>query len=236
MTGERDRIEAAAAWYTTDQLSFDRALVRFRFDSLKPYLVGTRGLELGSAEGEMTGPLAERFPELTVVDASPTLLGQIPDRAGVRKICSLFEDLAMDETYDSIVMEHVLEHVMDPGALLRRAKSWLAPGGRILAGVPNGHSFHRLVAVKMGLLDDPCDLNDRDVALGHRRVYTMESFRLELEAAGLEVMHTGGVFFKPLSNAQIDSQWTAEMIDGFGQLGADFPDNAAEIFAVCVRR
>lgn len=117
--------------------------------------------------------------------------------------------------------------------LLARAKQWLYPGGVIPLGVPNGHSIHRLVVVKMGLLRDPCDLSARDHALGHRRVSTPETLRRDIESAGLRVDEMGGVFFKPLSNGQIEDQWTEEMIQGFIELGRDFPAHAAEIYAVC---
>ena len=42
----------------------------------------------------------------------------------------------------------------------------------------------------------------------------------------------GGVFMKPLSNGQIEEHWTDEMIEAFFELGQEFPENAAEIFAV----
>jgi hypothetical protein len=42
-----------------------------------------------------------------------------------------------------------------------------------------------------------------------------------------------GVFFKPLSNEQIQYHWTEEMIQGFYAVGKDFPDQAAEMYAVC---
>ena len=54
-----------------------------------------------------------------------------------------------------------------------------------------------------------------------------------LEKSGLKVLEMGGVYFKPLSNAQIQENWTEEMIKGFYELGKDFPDFAAEIYAVC---
>ena len=109
----------------------------------------------------------------------------------------------------------------------------MALGGRLLVGVPNGHSIHRLAAVKMGLLKDPCKLNARDHALGHRRVYMPETFREDIEAAGIHIKEMGGVFFKPLSNQQIQDFWTEEMIQGFYELGKDLPEYAAEIYAVC---
>ena len=51
--------------------------------------------------------------------------------------------------------------------------------------------------------------------------------------AGLNVIKMGGVFFKPLSNQQIQEQWTDEMIQGFYELGKDFPEYAADLYVVC---
>jgi 2-polyprenyl-3-methyl-5-hydroxy-6-metoxy-1,4-benzoquinol methylase len=130
-------------------------------------------------------------------------------------------------------MEHIREHVEGPVELLARVRGWLKPRGRLLVGVPHGHSIHRLVAVKMGLLGDPCELNSRDHALGHRRVYTRATLSRDLEAGGLRIEELGGVFFKPLSNKQIQDHWTEEMINGFYELGKEFPENAAELYAVC---
>ena len=134
--------------------------------------------------------------------------------------------------FDTIVMEHILEHVENPVDLLRRARTWLAPGGRMLLGVPNAHSIHRLAAVKMGMLKAPTDLNDRDHALGHRRVYTQAAFRNDVQAANLTILESGGVFFKPLSNKQIQDHWDERMLQGFYELGKQFPDNAAELYLI----
>jgi 2-polyprenyl-3-methyl-5-hydroxy-6-metoxy-1,4-benzoquinol methylase len=233
MSDEQKRLEEAAAWYLTRQLDFDRRMVRFRYESLRPHLRGPAGLELGSAEGEMTRWLLPHFNALTVVDAAGNLLERIPAAPGLRKVRALFEDYAPSERFDTVVMEHVLEHVADPIELLRRARGWLAAGGRILAGVPNAQSIHRLAAVKMGLLAEPWELNARDLEVGHRRVYTPVSLRKDAEAAGLRVMHSGGVFFKPVSNRQIEDNWDETMIEGFHLLGRDFPEHAAEIYVVC---
>lgn len=230
---EHRQLEERAAWYLQNQLDFDKKLIRFRYQSLRPWFTGRSCLELGPAEGVMTERLVEDFERVTVVEAARDLTDAIPEHPRLRKVCSLFEEYVPTEQFDTVVLDHVLEHVEDPFTLLKRASDWVAPAGRLLAGVPNAHSFHRLVAVKMGLLSAPTDLNERDRTLGHRRVYTPETFRRELEAAGLHVMHQGGVFFKPLSNAQIETHWTEEMIEGFYRLGFDFPDQAAELFAVC---
>lgn len=230
---EKNRVESISDWYLKEQLDFDKRLIRFRYLSLKRHIQPGSCLELGPAEGEMTQFLVKDVEKLTVVDGAGELLDKIPDYPGLVKVNSLFEDFETDEKYDTIVMEHILEHVDDPVALLKRVRNWLSPAGKLLIGVPNGNSIHRLVAVKMGLLKHHCDLNGRDVALGHRRVYTSETLQNDILEAGFHPIEIGGVFFKPLSNQQIQDNWSEEMIQGFYELGKDFPEYAAELYAVC---
>jgi len=235
VTSETARVDQAANWYTTKQLDFDRRLIGFRFRSMLPHVSGSNCLELGSGDGVMTAMLAEHFARVTVVEGARRLLDVIPERPNLTKVNSLFEEFRPAEPFDAIIMEHVLEHVEDPVAILRLATPWLTPEGVIVVGVPNASSFHRLAAVKMGLLGDVHELNARDHEVGHRRVYDWATLRRDIEAAGLSVAHMDGVFFKPLSNGQIDQHWTAQMIEGFYELGKDFPENAAEIIAICRR-
>jgi trans-aconitate methyltransferase len=233
MTSETARVDQSANWYLSKQLDFDRRLVGFRYRSMEPYLQGRNCLELGSGDGSMTRLLAARFEKLSVVEGSAELLASLPDLPNLTKVHSLFEDFRPAAAFDFVVMEHVLEHVEDPVGILQLAKPWLAPGGRVGVGVPNAHSFHRLAAVKMGMLKDVYELNARDHEVGHRRVYSWDALRQDIEAAGFVVETMTGVFFKPLSNGQIDQHWTEQMIEGFYLLGHDFPENAAEITAIC---
>ena len=181
----------------------------------------------------MTQFLINDFERLTLVEGASQLLECMPDYPNILKINSLFEDFEPEQKFNTIIMEHILEHVDNPVELMNRAKNWLAPKGRLLIGVPNGNSIHRLVAVKMGLLSNQCELNPRDLAQGHRRVYSRETFVTDILAAGLSVVELGGVFFKPISNQQIQDHWTEQMIQGFFELGKDFQEYAADLFAVC---
>jgi trans-aconitate methyltransferase len=197
---EQEHVESLAHTYFSVQIPFDKKLVYLGYLTLKPYLHGPEGLELGSGDGDMTKYLIADFAQLTVVDGSAQLLAGIPDMPNLVKEHSLFEEFVPDQKFNTIIMGHILEHIENPVLLFRRAKHWLVPDGKILAIVPNGQSFHRLAAVKMGLLKDPCELNARDLAVGHRRVYMPETFKRDIEAAGLSLIEVGGIFFKPLSN------------------------------------
>ncbi len=228
----QEKIENLSEWYVKDQLNFDRILISYRYKTIREYFKKGIGLEMGSGDGVMTAMLKNDFEELDIVEGSSQLLEMIPNYDNVRKYCSLFEDFEPVRKYDTVIMEHILEHIETPIDVLAKTKAWLKSDGVVIIGVPNAKSFHRLAAVKMGLLESEYQLNDRDRALGHYRVYDWNSLRNDVEKAGYKVKHIGGVFFKPVSNKQIEETWTPEMIEGFYQLGKDFQENAAEIFIV----
>lgn len=71
---EHVRIESLSDWYLKEQMDFDRRLIRLWYETIKPKLVGSRGLELGPAEGEMTQFLVNDFEQLTIVEGSADLL------------------------------------------------------------------------------------------------------------------------------------------------------------------
>jgi hypothetical protein len=99
-------------------------------------------------------------------------------------------------------------------------------------GVPNAKSIHRLAAVEMSFLKSIYELNERDHELGHHRIYDFDLLEKDIVDAGLKARDKIGVFFKPLSNKQINETWTNDMIEGFYKLGFQFRENAAEIYII----
>lgn len=154
-------------------LNIDLNLVYKGFLKFKKFFRGKTALELGPASGYMTKYLVECFDKLTIVEGSKTLIDQIPDYVNVEKINCLFEDYTPYNTYDTIIINHVLEHIDEPIRFLSKVCEWLSDDGICILGVPNAKSFHRLAAVKMGLLSSEYDLNSRDLELGHCRVYDL---------------------------------------------------------------
>lgn len=221
---------AADSWYSKGA---NAAMVRHCARIRRRLWRGNSCLELGPAEGLMTATLAEVFPDLTIVDGSEVFCADLRRRYQTAAvICSLFEEFRPDRRFDTIVMGHVLEHVADPRVLLTTAREWLADGALVYAAVPNARSVHRQAAVLMGLLEEEHALNDTDQHHGHRRVYDPEAFRADFLAAGYRIEVFGGYWLKPLSNSQIDTQWSADMLDAFMLLGERYPDIAAEIYVV----
>ena len=232
LSEERDRLDRVArdSWYAE---SANAAGILYCANVFARYFTGSHCLELGPAEGLMTDHLVRHFAHVTAVDGSAVFGEKLRERLPkVTVVNALFEEYEPQQKFDTIVLGHVLEHVDNPVDILVRAKAWLAPEGVICCAVPNARSVHRQAAVIMGMLAIENQLNDTDRHHGHRRVYDPELFRAEFTRAGLKIAAYGGYWMKPLSNSQIESQWTPQMLYAFLQLGERYPDIAAEIYVV----
>jgi 2-polyprenyl-3-methyl-5-hydroxy-6-metoxy-1,4-benzoquinol methylase len=145
---------------------------------------------------------------------------------------SLFEEYEPKELYDTIIMNHVLEHIENPIALLKRIYNWLANDGVFIVGVPNAKSYHRLAAVEMGLLKTEYELNIRDIELGHFRVYDIDLLKNHVLSANFKIIKEGGIFLKFLSNEQIQKYLNDSIISAYFNLAESFYYNSAEIYLV----
>ncbi len=220
---------------------WERAVRRAGVNAVRGYLPPKAAiLELGCADGYMTSLLAELAGRHVVVDAVPAFIAEAKKIAppGVEFVDSLFEEYEPAEPYDLVVMSFILEHVLDPVALMARARAWLKPHtGRVLMTVPNRRSLSRLLARAMGLVRELEDLTENDLAHGHRRCYDRVSFDRDVEKAGLEAVARGGLVVKPFANFQLDRMIQdgilgREQLDGLEKLGAEFPDACAAIYTV----
>jgi 2-polyprenyl-3-methyl-5-hydroxy-6-metoxy-1,4-benzoquinol methylase len=199
---------------------------------VKLHLVGKSILEVGPADGHMTRGLVSDF-DLTLVEPSETLcqtLRQSFPQARVMR--TLVEDFVPSERFDNILLCHLLDHVRDPEQVVSMTRNWLNPGGKIIAIAPNSESLHRQAAVRMGLLPAANAFSERDRVQGKRKIFKREEFRQLFFDAGLELEFFGGYWLKPISNRQIEQQWTPEMIHAFFALGERYPEIAAEMCLV----
>jgi 2-polyprenyl-3-methyl-5-hydroxy-6-metoxy-1,4-benzoquinol methylase len=215
----------------------------YMLESFKPFFRPGNMLELGCFRGAFTRRLHAHYPDLTCVEASDEAIAEARQALGpgVAFHNALFEQVVLPQRYDHIVMTHVLEHLDDPVAVLRRVnQEWLAPQGRFFLVCPNANAPSRQIAVKMGLITHNAAVTKAEALHGHRCTYSLDTLERDAVLAGLKVVHRSGIFFKALANFQWDRLLQTDIVsqaylDGCYQLGQQYPDLCASIFLVCER-
>jgi 2-polyprenyl-3-methyl-5-hydroxy-6-metoxy-1,4-benzoquinol methylase len=146
-----------------------------------------RVLDVGCAEGVLGRHLLERgVAEVVGIEQVP----EVAIRAGQRLTRVLCGDVSTVElpagigTFDCIVFADVLEHLVNPTEVLRRFLPLLAPGGTIVASIPNirHHAILHMLAEGHWSYQD-AGIMDRT----HLRFFTLKEIQALFAAEGLEI-------------------------------------------------
>jgi SAM-dependent methyltransferase len=93
--------------------------------------------------------------------------------------------------FDCVVLNDVIEHVLEPGDLLRAVHRVLEPGGHLVASIPNVRYFFNVVDLAVHGRWDYTDEGILDRT--HLRFFTRGSMVRLLEEAGFTVEDTVGI-------------------------------------------
>ena len=123
-------------------------------------------LELGCGTGSFLAAATERGHRAVGIDFSDTAVAEARTR-GLRAFCGGIDDLTRyvgSAKFDAVVFFHVIEHLGDPGALLRQLSGWTRPGARLFLSCPNPRRFTRLIREQQAGLSDFWDYPPQHVA------------------------------------------------------------------------
>lgn len=145
-------------------------------------------LEVGCGEGRLGRALRERGAQVWGVERNPDAArhaAQLLDHV----LCGDVESIEIQPPpggFDCIVYADVLEHLVDPWALLARQRTLLRPGGLVVASIPNIRYYitlwdllvhGRWEYVDAGILDRT-----------HLRFFTRTSIEAMFQQAGLSIV------------------------------------------------
>jgi 2-polyprenyl-3-methyl-5-hydroxy-6-metoxy-1,4-benzoquinol methylase len=239
--------------------TYNRILAHYQALACLDHAHGNSLLDMPCGDGTLTSFIAHRFERIVGVDASASHLEIARSNLPAAEFHeSLIETFESTERFSTVTMLNVLEHVVDPIAVLQRAASFLDKDGVLMVHVPNAYAINRRLAVLMGTLTHCEELSPFDIqVVGHRRSYSVASLSFDMARAGLKVIATGGVFYKMLSTPQMDwflqnglwdeggfgwgrvdsprRDWKAEFCRACYELGKECPEDCNIIY-VCATR
>lgn len=161
-----------------------------------------RMLEIGSGVGEFAQMFCGQYGRTSFLGLEMSRTGveyskkRVPAaQFVVRNLLTPREaDQAVDFGATHALCSEVLEHIDDPGLLLRNAGAYMAAGCKLVVTVPGGpmNAFYRHI--------------------GHRRHYTPDELKQLLQACGFEVEATYGAGFPFFNLFRLLLTWRGEKL------------------------
>jgi SAM-dependent methyltransferase len=144
-----------------------------------------RVLDVGGGEGYLSRLLHERGYHVVCLAAPGSVSADFPADVEVIEADLDRESPAFSDPFSFIICGDVIEHLRDPRKTLCWLRSQLAPGGRLVASLPNsGHWYFRWTILRGRFPADDRGLFDRT----HLHFYTWEGWLGLMRSAGLDVI------------------------------------------------
>lgn len=147
--------------YTQDELKHRKMRAELSLHAISKVIDSCEGkslFEIGFGEGYILQAAHDRGMQIAGVDFTdaglktmhPELRSKVDVADAYAHIDTLIEK---NETFDICVIQNVLEHVIDPSAMIERMKSILKPNGLAVINVPNDYSDLQMKALEQGHIE-----------------------------------------------------------------------------------
>lgn len=148
-------------------------LERVRVSAALPYIEGSV-LDLGCGYGAV---LSRLTPKAYVgIDGEPAVLRWLkktyPNHTFIQRDLDT-DPLGLDQTFDTVVMLAVIEHLKQPENILRQISTYLKPGGKLVVTTPSpiGDQIHQIGA-RVGLFSKVA-MEDHETIFNQQTLTTM---------------------------------------------------------------
>jgi len=143
--------------------------------------------------------------------------------------------LLSSRSYDLILMSSLLHEIPDCASLLSAAAKLCNAETIVHLNVPNAKSFHRVLALEMGLIQNLYEKSKVQQRMQQSHTFDLEALAKMSIESGFKVVEQGSFFVKPFTHAQMallqnSGMVTDAMLDGFYNLSQHFPEHGSEIY------
>ncbi|HLV30639.1 MAG TPA: methyltransferase domain-containing protein [Chitinispirillaceae bacterium] len=147
---------------------------------------------------------------------------------------SITSDLMINYPFDFIIVSSLLHEVPDPKVFLKSLRKNCTDQTVVHLNVPNVYSFHRLLAVAMGLIGSIYEKSATENRFGRHSHFDRNSLVNLCEHHGFSIISSRTYFIKPFTHQQLEyllktGFMTEQMIEGLSRLSSSFPEHGCEI-------
>lgn len=166
-----------------------------------------------------------------------------PRREDIHLLHKKIEDCAEDFAgmkFDFILLSCLLHEIHDQKTFLGAVHRIASAESVIHISVPNANSFHRLLALKMGLIQSTFQMSESNTEFQQFTVFDLERLVGLLEKNGFRITESGSYSFKPFTHAQMENMigngsLTEAMLEGFYKMEELLPGMGSEIYVNVVK-
>ncbi|MCB0429381.1 MAG: methyltransferase domain-containing protein [Flavobacteriales bacterium] len=222
------------------QVHYRKKCMKACFDQYKPRVV----LEIGCGLEPIYDVLTS-FDKLVIVEPAQMFVDHaLADirKKGLEDRVDVFPLLMEDAktkiagyNFDMVLMSGLLNEVPDPKGMLEVVRDVVGKDTIVHVNVANANSFHRLLALEMGLINSTFEKSQQQLLLQGNTVYDKHTLAKLVTDAGFDIVEAGSYFVKPFTHKQMKQLMDTgiadeRMLDGLYAMTKYMPDMGSEIF------
>ncbi|MCF8380675.1 MAG: class I SAM-dependent methyltransferase [Bacteroidales bacterium] len=137
--------------------------------------------------------------------------------------------------FDYIIISCLLHEIENVALFFEKISCIVKENTIVHIDVPNAFSFHRVLALEMGLINSVFEMSENNIKFQQQKVYDLASLSNLVQQYNFKIINSGTYIIKPFTHKQmyellekkiIDSK----VLDGFNRMIKYMPDLGAEIF------
>ena len=138
-------------------------------------------------------------------------------------------------TFNFIIISSLLHEIENQNNFLKKLHQISSNNTVLHLNVPNAKSFHRLLAVQMGLIKSEFEMSAANKEFQQQQVFDLETLINLVESHGFKIIESGSYCFKPFTHQQMQNMLDAklltnEMLDGLYNMTKYLPNFGSEVF------
>jgi SAM-dependent methyltransferase len=222
------------------QVEYRRKFILSILNQFKPKSI----LEVGCGEKTICLDYLD-FDSFTIIEPTDAFYRQalfdtieIPNINLVNELLEDWEKEINCNDFDFIIVSCLIHEITNLDLFMKRIVKLCTNKTIVHFSAPNMHSFHRLLALEMGIINSIFEKSDNNKALQQNLNFDLDMLIQLVKEYNFDILDEGSYFIKPFSHIQMQKILdlniaTDVLLDGLYNLAQYFPKNGSEIFVNC---